>query len=296
MRSMTAGLFDLEGERPRLVGLAYQMVGTVADAEDAVQEAVSRFCALPDQDREAVQRPGAWLMRTTGRVALDMLKSARRRRELYVGEWLPEPVPERGEGDVHSPESQAVLQTEVSYGLMVLLERLSPAERAVFVLRESFGLSFAEIAKVVRRSPGACRQLASEARRRIGADRSEQPSDVGRHGQVVQAFALACATGDFEELTRLLDPSVELRSDGGGIVSAARRPVFTVENVTRMLLGLRQKYQEAEVERVTLAGREQGVLLRLGGDVAGLVACGVTGAGVEQIWIMRNPEKLRLWQ
>lgn len=107
---------------------------------------------------------------------------------------------------------------------------------------------------------------------------------------------MTCATGDLAGLTRLLDPSVELRSDGGGIVSAARRPVFTVENVTRMLLGLRQKCQEAEVERVTLAGREQGVLLRLGGDVAGLVACGVTGAGVEQIWIMRNPEKLRLWQ
>ncbi|GGE76380.1 RNA polymerase sigma24 factor [Nesterenkonia cremea] len=297
MGNMTAELLDIDGERPRLLGLAYQMLGTVADAEDAVQEAVSRFYALPDQERAAVQRPGAWLMRTTGRVALDVLKSARHQRELYVGEWLPEPIPGHG-GELKgsSPESYAVLQTEVSYGLMVVLERLSPAQRAVFVLRESFGLGFPEISEVVLRSPGACRQLASEARKKIQAGESTRDSEETGHGQLVRAFAHACSTGDIAELTRLLDPSVELRSDGGGVASAARRPVITAVNVAKMLVGLRQKYPEAEVERVTLAGGEQGALLRLGEEVGGLIACGTSSGVIAQVWIMRNPEKLQLWQ
>ncbi|NLS10186.1 RNA polymerase sigma factor SigJ [Nesterenkonia sp. MY13] len=294
---MTAELLDIDSERPRLLGLAYQMLGTVADAEDAVQEAVSRFYALPEQERATVHRPGAWLMRTTGRVALDVLKPAHRKRELYVGEWLPEPIPGRGEElDDASPESYAVLQTEVSYGLMVVLERLSPAERAVFVLRESFGLGFSEISEVVLRSPGACRQLASEARKKIQAGKATRGSEEDGHTDLVRAFAQACATGDIAELTRLLDPSVELRSDGGGIVSAARRPVITAENVAKMLVGLRQKFPEAGVELVTLAGGEQGALFRLGEEVGGLLACGVVEGAIEQVWIMRNPEKLRLWQ
>ncbi|WP_188685002.1 sigma factor [Nesterenkonia cremea] len=294
---MTAELLEIDGERPRLLGLAYQMLGTAADAEDAVQEAISRFYALPVQDRAAVHRPGAWLMRTTGRIALDVLKSARRKRELYVGEWLPEPIPGRGEeAEGSSPESYAVLQTEVSYGLMVVLEWLSPAERAVFVLRESFGLGFSETSEVVLRTPGACRQLATEARKKIQAGKATRGSEEAGHAQLVRAFAEACATGDIAELTRLLDPSVELRSDGGGVVSAARRPVIAAENVAKMLVGLRQKFPEAEVEPVTLTGGEHGALFRLGEEVGGVVACGVVHGVIEQVWIMRNPEKLRLWQ
>ena len=179
---------------------------------------------------------------------------------------------------------------------MVVLDRLSPAERAVFVLRESFCLGYPEISEVVLRSPGACRQLASEARKKIHAGEATRGSEEAGHAQLVRAFAQACATGGIAELTRLLDPSVELRSDGGGVISAARRPVITAENVAKMLVGLRQKFPEAEVEPVTLTGGEHGALFRLGEEVGGVVACGVVHGVIEQVWIMRNPEKLRLWQ
>lgn len=293
---MTTELVDHKAERPRLMSLAYHLLGTVADAEDAVQEAMSRFYALPDHQREAVESPGAWLMRVTGRVALDQLKSARRKRELYVGEWLPEPVPDAaGREAVGGPEGLSLLQAEVSYGVLVLLEQLSPAERAVFVLRESFDFPFAEISEVVRRSPGACRQLASEARRKVSAEDALRGVAGGEHTRIVRAFSEACATGNVQELTRLLDPSVAMRSDGGGVVSAARRPVLSADHVGRFLLGLRQKYAEAQVDLVQLAAGEQGVLLRLSGEVAGVLACRTDGGSIQEIWIMRNPEKLRLW-
>lgn len=283
-------------ERARLIGLAYQLLGTMQDAEDAVQEAMRRFYGLPADQRQDIRRPGAWLMRTTGRIALDVLKSARAQRELYVGEWLPEPLPLRAERVGSSdPADVAVQAAEVSYALMVVLETLSPAERAVYVLRESFDLPFAEIADIVKRSPGACRQLGLQARRKINPG-AEEDLGAAEHREVVQAFAEACDSGDVERLVRLLDPGVVLRSDGGGVVSAARRPVVTADHVMRLLVGLRRKFPEAGVELVPLQGDEAAIVLRLDGAVAGVLACRALDGVIRDVWIIRNPQKLTLWR
>ncbi|GAB3850307.1 RNA polymerase sigma factor SigJ [Nesterenkonia populi] len=285
----------LEAHRPRLRALAYRMLGTAVEAEDAVQEAFVRFLRLTQTAQEEIGRLDAWLLKTTSRVALDELKSARARRIDYVGEWLPEPVPANSDyaGRPADPETTALTRDSLTYGLLVLLERLTPAERAVYVLREAFELPYSEIADTVGRSDGACRQLRASAQQRL---ERQKPRSVTRqeHDDVVRAFATACATGDAEGLTKVLDPTVTVRSDGGGKVSAARRPVVGAENVARLLLGLRSKYPEAALRMAELPG-QPAVVLMLGPDLGGVLACQVGTGGVEGIWIMRNPDKLTQW-
>src|SRR6478735_7363948 len=189
---------EVEGERRALLGLCYRMLGTVADAEDAVQETYVRWLRLSDAERAAIRNPGAWLTRVAGRVCLDMLGSARARRERYVGEWLPEPVP--GESPIAAsvaldPLDRVSLDESVSTALLVVLESLTPAERVAFVLHDVFGMPFAEIAETVGRTPDAARQLASQARRRV-RERRAGAATRSEHDAVAQAFATATATGD----------------------------------------------------------------------------------------------------
>ncbi len=223
-------LGDVVRERRRLLSLAYRVLGTVADAEDAVGETYVRWYRLSEEERAAVANPQAWLTRVAGRVCLDALGSARARRERYVGEWLPEPVPADlfagtgGAAEAADPADRVSLDESVSTAFLVVLEAMTPAERVSFVLHDVFALPFAEVAAVVGRSPGAVRQLASSARRRVREGGAAQVDRL-QHDAVVRAFARACRTGDVETLTRVLDPAVVLRSDGGGVVSAARRPV-----------------------------------------------------------------------
>lgn len=287
---------DIDVERPRLRALAYRMLGTVADAEDVVQEGFARFYRLPSQQREEIRNPGAWLMRVVGRLALDELKSARARRVDYVGEWLPEPVPVDSEyaGDRADPADIVSTGDAISQALLMLLESLSPAERAVYVLRESFALPYDEIADMVGRSPGACRQLLVTARRHLQANSPSGAVSRALHDDVVRAFAEACERGDVSALTQLLDPSVTVRSDGGGKVSAARRPVVGLDNVARLLIGLRTKYPQAHAELAEVPGAH-GVVMVLHDDVAGVMTCAVGPSGISDIWIMRNPDKLTLW-
>lgn len=290
---------DIDAERPRLRALAYRMLGTVADSEDVVQESFARFYQLTSDEQHGIRNPGAWLMRVAGRVALDQLKSARTRREHYVGEWLPEPVPSDSDYAVRPPADPAdvtVAAEAVSQALLILLERLSPAERAVYVLRESFELPYGEIAEVLERSPGACRQLFSVANSRLrqAGGAASSPVAPAAHDDVVRAFAAACESGDMAALAQILDPSVVLRSDGGGRVSAALRPVAGLEHVTRLLMGLRTKFPEASVGLVDTAGA-LGVTMNLDGSVAGIMTCAVSPAGITEIWIMRNPDKLTHW-
>ena len=288
---------QLAAERPTLTAAAFRMLGTYADAEDAVQEAYARWFRLDDAARRAIVVPGAWLMRVTARICLDVLGSARVRRESYAGEWLPEPVPAFSDAATVDPLDAVVRGDSVSTALLLVLETLTPAERVVFVLREVFGLSFTEIADAIGRTPAACRQLATSARRHVG-ERRGAVVPRGRHDELVAAFAQAASTGELARLVAVLDPAVVLRSDGGGVVSAARRPVRGADDVGRFLLGLARKNPSARYEPV-VTGDGAGILLRLGegsgAEVAGVISFATDGDRVTDVWIMRNPAKLRLW-
>ncbi|WP_438354210.1 RNA polymerase sigma factor SigJ [Microbacterium sp. CJ88] len=291
------GMVAVESERRQLLGMAYRMLGTVADAEDAVQETYIRWYRLPDAERAAILAPGAWLSRVTARVCLDMLGSARARRERYVGDWLPEPVPSGAMPATSAPAvdplERVTLDESVSMALLVVLEALTPAERVAFVLHDVFGMPFAEVADTVGRTIEATRQLASSARRHVREQRRAAASRE-RHDDLVRAFAAACATGDLVALTTVLDPSVVLRSDGGGHVSAARRPVHGADRVARFLLGIVQKRPDVEIAPVETSDGLSFVI-RAAGVVDTVLMLGVAGEQVTDVWMMRNPEKLTLW-
>jgi RNA polymerase sigma-70 factor (ECF subfamily) len=302
-----ASLDAVQGERPRLLGMAFRMLGTIADAEDAVQEAYLRWHRLGDDERRRIQTPGAWFTRVTSRICLDELGSARVRREQYVGEWLPEPVPQARASELFGalgdssvdPLDRVEFDESVSTALLIVLESLSPAERVTFVLHDVFAVPFGEIAEAVGRTADACRQLATSARRHVRERREGQVS-IALHDEVVQAFVAAARGGDLAALTAVLDPAVELRSDGGGFVSAARKPVRGALNVARFLLGIVEKQPDAEVS-LQLTG--DGVALSFGSAVAvaGVLNLHVrrNGSGdaqVSDVWIAMNPHKLSLWQ
>ncbi|MFB8146821.1 RNA polymerase sigma factor SigJ [Microbacterium sp. NPDC056003] len=288
---------ELESERRGLLGLAYRLLGTVTDAEDAVQETYVRWYRMTGEERAAIRNPGAWLTRVASRVCLDMLGSARARRESYVGEWLPEPVP--GESAIAAsapldPLDRVTLDDSVSTALLVVLESLTPAERVAFVLHDVFGVPFAEIAEAVGRTPDAARQLASQARRRV-RERRAGAATREEHDAVARAFAAATTTGDLAALVALLDPDVVLRADGGGLVSAARRPVLGADRVARFLLGLPHLLPEAQVEP-TVTADGLAFLVTVDGRADSVMTLEVSGDRVTGVYIVRNPHKLTLWR
>ena len=226
-------------ERPRLLGLAYRMLGSLSDAEDVVQEAWLRWIA---SDLDAIERPAAWLTTVTTRLALDRIRTIDRRREEYVGPWLPEPITfERG------PEEAAELADSLTLGFLILLDRLGPTERAVFLLADVFGEPYAAIAETVGKSQDACRQIASRARRRLrpgdgGEDGRPTPSPVVPVDRaLLDDLVVAVVSGDVARVMALLDPDVVLVSDGGPNRHAARRPVVGAERVTRFLVNLARR-------------------------------------------------------
>lgn len=284
---------DVSDERRYLLRVAYRLLGTVADAEDAVQEAFARWFRMAEAERQAILTPRAWLTRVTSRICLDQLGSARLRRESYVGEWLPEPLPSDSDLAANDPLEQAAQSEAVGLALLVMLETLTPAERVAFVLHEVFALPFAEIADIVGRTPAACRQLATAARRRLREERSARATRQ-RHDELARAFAQACTEGDLAELIALLDPAVVLRSDGGGRVSAARRPVLGADAVARFVLGVLRKNPDVQIEpRLTPDGLA--FVWHRSGRTAGVLAFGTTGAGITDVWIVMNPDKLGAW-
>ena len=210
---------ELIAERRHLISLAFRMLGSLAEAEDAVQETYIRWYRLTEEERDAIEVPRAWLTTAASRICLNILSSARMRHEAYVGPWLPEPVP-TGELVV-DPLDRVTLDESVSTALLIILEAMTPAERVAFVLHDVFAMPFPEIAEIVGRTPAACRQLATSARRRVEKERGRHASRE-EHDEVVKRFALAASTGDIAGLIQVLDPNVVLRSDGGGLVTAAR--------------------------------------------------------------------------
>lgn len=289
---------EVVGERRRLHALAYRLLGTTGEAEDAVQETYARWYRMTDAERAAIGNAAGWLTRVAGRVCLDMLGTARARRESYVGEWLPEPLPTGwflGSSEaLADPADRAALDEEVSTALLVVLETMTPPERVAFVLHDVFGMPFAEIATVVDRSTDAVRQLAASARRRLRADRA-RPVPRDEHDAVVAAFARASQSGDLATLAALLDPAVVLRSDGGGVVSAARKPVLGADRVARFVLGILAKNADAAIEpRETADGA--GFALVRAGRVEGIVTLHVADGRVTDVWIVLTPAKLTLWR
>jgi RNA polymerase sigma-70 factor (ECF subfamily) len=284
--------------RPRLLRLAYSELGDVGEAEDVVQEAWLR---LERSDAAAIENLEAWLVRVVGRLALDRLRSARARRETYVGPWLPEPLTSAAASDpahpsdpsdLMDPADRVTLDESVSYALLTVLEQLSPAERTAFVLHDVFGLSFGEVAEVVGRTPEAVRQLASRARRHVHDGHPRFAASTDEHDRAVRAFARAVAGGSIEGLVAVLDPDVVWTSDGGGKVSATRVPVHGGDRVARAWAALSRRFAGAPIE-VELNGRLGLVLPSRDGHRAA-VSFVVDDAGrITRIDAVRNPEKLR---
>ncbi|KVR58384.1 sigma-70 family RNA polymerase sigma factor [Burkholderia ubonensis] len=266
--------------RRLLVRVAYRMLGSVADAEDIVQEAFIRWM---DVDRGEVRVPEAFLRRMVMRLCLDQLKSARHQRETYVGPWLPEPVVEEDE------------QEDVTLPLMLALERLSPLERAAFLLHDVFGLEFDEVAATIRREPAACRQLAARARTHVREARPRFHVEKQRGVEIAEAFFAASRSGDMRALGALLAEDVSLHADGGGKRSAAGKPVFgfgPVMKVHEYLAALFRQNASTLVRAGFINGLPGFVTLEADGELQ-TTALEIQDGKVAAIYVVRNPDKLR---
>lgn len=273
-----------ERERPRLVALAYRMTGMRADSEDLVQDAWLRW---KDVVLDGIDSPGAYLTTIVTRLCLDYLKSARVRRETYKGPWLPEPVVE--------PETANDAWAEsLSMAFLVLLERLSPIERAVFLLREVFDYSYGEIAAAVDKSEANCRQLVKRAKDHIQAGRPRFPADYRTGAELVDRFAMACGAGDIPTLMHLLAADVVVLTDGGGLAKAALRPIAGADPAARFLVGVVRKNWTPEhtVEGAVVNGGP-GLLIRRNGVPESAIAFDIGEGRIRAVYSVRNPEKLR---
>ncbi|MFC9424622.1 RNA polymerase sigma factor SigJ [Streptomyces sp. NPDC056987] len=285
-------------ERPQLINLAYRFLGSLAEAEDAVQETYARWYAMSRRDQEAIDSPGAWLTRVTGRICLDVLGSARARRERYVGEWIPEPLPDgtewldgrAGGGD---PADRVTLDESVDMAFLVVLESMTPAERVAFILHDVFRYPFTEVAAIVDRTPAACRQLASSARRRVRAARTPA-APTAQQARVMRDFKQAWEAKDIAALVGLLNPTATMTVDGGGRTGAALHPITGAERIAHYILGI-----DARAPGMTLLNRSvngrPGLVAQHAGTTVTVAAFAVTDTLITHIWAVRNPEKLHPW-
>ncbi|MCX4726691.1 RNA polymerase sigma factor SigJ [Streptomyces sp. NBC_01306] len=292
----TAG--EAAGERRQLINVAYRLLGSLAEAEDAVQEAYTRWYALSRSGREEIVSPGAWLTTVTGRICLDVLGSARARRERYVGAWLPEPLPDRAEWDQGhgtdpaDPADLMVLDESVTMAFLVVLESMTPAERVALVLHDVFRYPFAEIAGVLGRTPAACKQLAASARRRAGTARA--PVTEPGQADAVRRVKEAWETKNIPALVDLLDPAAVMTADGGGTAGAALRPVEGGARIAQYMVAIADRAPGLELLERSVNGTP-GLVARRAGVVMTVASFDVADGQVTRIWAVRNPEKLRPW-
>jgi RNA polymerase sigma-70 factor, ECF subfamily len=275
-----AAIFD--PLRPKLIRIAYRMLGSVADAEDMVQEAFLRWL---DADHGAVREPEAYLRRVVTRLCLDHLKSARHRRETYIGPWLPEPVVEEAEDEID----------DVTLPLMMALERLSPLERAAFLLHDVFGVNFEEIAETIGREPATCRQLASRARTHVRAARPRFDMPKERGLEIAAAFFAASRSGNMHELQSLLAADVTMYSDGGGKRPAARRPTVGLDDVMRLHASLARLFAKkmSQIVRYGFINGLPGFVTIEKDDTVQTTALHIEDGEIVAIYVMRNPDKLQ---
>ena len=291
---------SFEPFRRRLRGLAYRMLGSMADAEDAVQEAYLRWHGA---DRDKVSDPRAFLMTTTTRICLDMLTSARARREEYVGQWLPEPVVDTA---ALAPDSRSELAEDLSFALLLTLDRLSPLERAAFLLHDVFDFSFTEVASALERSEAACRQLGARARAHVRAARprgaTAPPARSGeidaKHTKLMSAFAAAIQSGDLVALTQMLASDVRVVTDGGGKVRAASNVIEGADHAARFLVDVTRPRPGAwwrpdfTVRFATVNGLP-GVIVDSPEGAVQTSAFEIEGDVIRALYVVRNPDKLR---
>jgi RNA polymerase sigma-70 factor (ECF subfamily) len=288
------------GERRQLISVAYRLLGSLADAEDVVQEAYARWYAMSPEQQDEIESPGAWLTKVTSRICLDVLRSARVRRERYVGEWVPEPLPGGAEwingrlgGESADPADRVTMDESISMAFLVVLESMSPAERVSFILHDVFRYSFAEVAEVVGRTPAACRQLASSARRHLEAADAPTPSAAERT-RIVRDFKDAWHAQDIEALVAVLDPDVTVVADGGGLASAIASPLGGRDLVVRAYLDLLARAPELTFLEHTVNG-QPGLVVQQDGVTVSVLAFDFAGSRISHMWAVRNPEKLRPW-
>jgi len=289
------------GERRHLINLAYRLLGSLTEAEDAVQEAYARWYALTPQQQDAIANPGAWLSTVTSRICLNLLGSARARRETYTGAWLPEPLPDPAEwagggrpGGPGDPADRVTLDESVSMAFLVVLESMTPAERVALILHDIFGYPFADVAEITGRTPAACRQLASSARRRV---RAAQPpaTPTARQAAIVRDFKRAWEAKDIHALIGLLDPATTLTGDGGGLAPAALRPIEGGEQVARYLAELaRGAPGNVRLAERTVNG-QPGLVADQDGVTVAVYAFEIAADQITRIWAVLNPGKLRPW-
>ncbi len=292
-------------EFQHLFGVAYRLLGSAQDAEDAIQEGQIRWQELPDGDRELIRAPLAWLTRVVSRICLDQLGSARARREQYVGIWLPEPVPGQIDPlvstarsrDASDPADAVTRDESVSMALLVVMEKLSPGERVALILHDVFGVPFGEIATIVDRSPEACRQLASAGRRHVRSGSRFSASGPERDS-VVAAFVRACMGGDLLALAQVLDPNVVSRADGGGLVSAGTRPIRGLDRVARLLVGLVRRGLPGDPDitwRLAPVNGQTGLVIEAGGAIVSVIDLAIRDGRVVELATVVNPDKLTRW-
>ena len=295
------GLSAIMSERRQLINLTYRLLGSLAEAEDAVQETYVRWYAMSRQQQDAIESPGAWLTKVASRICLDLLGSARARRETYVGEWIPEPLPDpagwtsgRPGGTTADPANRVTLDESVSMAFLVVLESMTPAERVALILHDVFGYSFPEVAQIAGRTPAACRQLASSARRRI---RASQPpaAPTARQAAIVRDFKQAWEAKDIDALIGLLDPGATVIADGGGLASAALHPIEGGEQIARYVVDIAGRAPgNVTILEHTVNG-QPGLIAQQDGVTVTVFAFAVTGDRITHIWAVRNPDKLRPW-
>ncbi|MDX7997625.1 RNA polymerase sigma factor SigJ [Xenorhabdus sp. Reich] len=293
-------VYPEDSERFKLESLAYRFLGTIPDAEDAVQETYLRWYKLPHSERKQIISPIAWQRTTLTRICFDKLKSAKSKREIYIGEWLPEPVSqdeswtsvfESSEGT--DPVDHLILANSVSMALMVVLEKMTPAERISFILHDVFQYSFEEISEIVRRTPQACRQLASSGRKRIGQE-SHFTRPSAEHSRVNAAFRAAWVTGNIKDLVAVLDEHAYAVTDGGGFVSAATEPLFGRDAIINFFLSAFERRSDLRIEDAVVNG-EPGLIGKVDDRTITVISTCVREGRICDIWVMRNPEKLTGW-
>jgi RNA polymerase sigma-70 factor (ECF subfamily) len=276
----------LAPHRGRLLGLAYRMLGSRSDAEDVVQDAYLRFAGAQD-----VHNAEAFLVTVVTRLCLDRLKSARAQREVYVGPWLPEPV---FDAEGLSADTATELADDLSFALLLALDRLSPLERAAFLLHDVFDTPFSEIAAMLDRTEASCRQLASRARRAVRDERPPPAATPDSHARQLQAFGEAVASGNVARLAELLRADAVALTDGGGRKTAARNPIVGAEKIARFFIGLAAKNagHDIRIEPAMINGAF-GALLYLDGELDHTMSMAISGEKIAAIYIVRNPDKLR---
>ncbi|MFJ2033028.1 RNA polymerase sigma factor SigJ [Streptosporangium sp. NPDC087985] len=283
-------------ERRQLINLAYRLLGSLAEVEDAVQETYARWYAMSRQQQQAVESPGGWLTKVASRLCLDLLGSARARRERYVGAWIPEPLPDRTEwinGRPGGTADRVTLDESISMAFLVVLESMTPAERVAFILHDVFRYPFAEVAEIVGRTPAACRQLASSARRRIRTSQAPAAPAAQRAG-IVRDFKQAWEAKDIDALLGLLDPDATGIADGGGLVSAVLRPIEGGEQIARIFVDIAGRAPNLTILERTVNG-QPGLVAQQDGVTVTVMAFDVPGDRIKRIWAVRNPDKLRSW-